>query len=204
MIDTNKSTVIDLISTVDGIDAAVKLFDEHVDGVDGDRVSRPGDGQKGPRKFFTEESIEMWLGVYDDAQLVAAVHAAPEWGYIDDVLPRIRAGEESADWLRSFCKECVQIHEIGVAPTVRGRGLGRLLLETVERKSLAHGVHFLNGFVDNRNGSAKFYARCDYIVGPLNEPLPPAVLNGMRIHHPDGLHGNWFFKPLGDVRPGRA
>ena len=81
-------------------------------------------------------------------------------------------------------------------PRVQRLGLGRELIGHVERDAKAGGAVFLNGFVADENGSAEFYGRCGYAVGPENVALPPVVLNGLPTVHPAYLRGRWFFKRL--------
>lgn len=83
-----------------------------------------------------------------------------------------------------------------VVPEHRGSGVGSELLEAAAYDALSDGARYLDGFVDDRNGSAEFYRRAGAIVMEHNNGLPgrpPA--NVIQAHDPQ-YSGHWFYIDL--------
>lgn len=79
-----------------------------------------------------------------------------------------------------------------VVPQARRYGVGAKLI----REATALVVHgrgrYLDGFVDERNGSADFYRAVGAQVGVRNEGLPERQPTRVSLAHP-GNNGHWFY-----------
>ncbi len=80
-----------------------------------------------------------------------------------------------------------------VAPELRGQGIGTQLIEQATLDVARHQGRYLDGFVDKRNGSARFYARAGATVGGRNRGLPARRPTNTELWHPEGVDGNWFY-----------
>lgn len=84
-----------------------------------------------------------------------------------------------------------------VADAYRGDGLGTYLLcELAAGHALERGVRYLDGFVDDRNGSADFYRKAGLTVMAHNTGLPSRRPSLTALEHHQELDGHWFYLDL--------
>jgi len=80
-----------------------------------------------------------------------------------------------------------------VHSSARGQGIGTLLLHEASYQVASHQGRYLDGFVDQRNGSARFYARAGATMSGRNRGLPARPPSNVELQHPGGHDGNWFY-----------
>ncbi|MTG90927.1 GNAT family N-acetyltransferase [Cellulosimicrobium sp. BIT-GX5] len=79
----------------------------------------------------------------------------------------------------------------------RGAGLGtQLLREEAAMCALVTGARYIEGFVDDRNGSADFYRRAGLTVLPHNTGLPARRPTNTPLTHESSVDGHWFYLDL--------
>ncbi|KFD43959.1 hypothetical protein IU11_06525 [Cellulosimicrobium sp. MM] len=79
----------------------------------------------------------------------------------------------------------------------RGMGVGTgLLREFAAMHALEVGARYLDGFVDDRNGSADFYRRAGLTVMPHNTGLPARRPTNSPLLHVKQVNGHWFYLDL--------
>lgn len=89
-----------------------------------------------------------------------------------------------------------------VRDAARSRGRGGTLSEGADGLVVRSGGRYLDGFVDDRNGSDGFYMRAGAAVGPHDVGLPARHPTYVVGDHPPGLHGRWFH--IDCVEPARG
>lgn len=83
-----------------------------------------------------------------------------------------------------------------VVPEHRGHGVGAELLQAAAYEAVSDGARYLDGFVDDRNGSADFYRRAAAIVMGHNSGLPGRAPANVTQAHDPGYNGHWFYIDL--------
>ncbi|MGP5292459.1 GNAT family N-acetyltransferase [Brachybacterium tyrofermentans] len=79
-----------------------------------------------------------------------------------------------------------------VVPDERGRSIGSALLDVASLAVVGDGGRYLEGFVDDQDGSVDFYRRAGAYVGAHNESLPPRPPVNLKTMHYPGKDGHWF------------
>lgn len=79
-----------------------------------------------------------------------------------------------------------------VVPNFRGRGIASALLDVASLAVVRDQGRYLEGFVDDHDGSADFYRRFGAYVGAHNGPLPPRPPVNLKTMHYPGKDGHWF------------
>lgn len=80
-----------------------------------------------------------------------------------------------------------------VVPDARYNGLANTLLDSASLAVVQDQGRYVEGFVDDRDGSVGFYRRAGAYVGGHNEPLPPRPPINLKTTHYPGKNGNWFW-----------
>ena len=137
---------------------------------------------------MTSPAVELYLCTRDDHELlhtlVAAYHAEDHVPHDARALARVLGplidGTAGAIWLIREEQEVLGyvalcfgysiefggrdafIDEIYVAPSHRGRGIGRMALERLDAHAVALGVRALHLEVDHRNPAARLYERVGF------------------------------------------
>lgn len=75
----------------------------------------------------------------------------------------------------------------------RGEGLGRELLDWAAHHTLNQQARFLDGFVDDRTGSAGFYRKYGAVIVDHNQGLPARSPANVPLEHVKGVDGHWFY-----------
>lgn len=105
-------------------------------------------------------------------------------------------GEQLLEQDRENARHVAALHRIlaslFVMPDERGRGIGSALLDAASLAVVRDQGRYLEGFVDDRDGSADFYRRAGASVTPHNEPLPPRPPVNLKTTHYPGKDGHWF------------
>lgn len=98
---------------------------------------------------------------------------------------------------RSLAQMHRTLSALFVDEAYRGSGLGtHLLRELAARQALAAGARYLDGFVDDRNGSVEFYRRAGATVMAHNTGLPPRPPSNTHLQHVTYVNGHWFYLDL--------
>ena len=79
-----------------------------------------------------------------------------------------------------------------VVPNFRGKGIASALLDVASLAVVRDRGRYLEGFVDDHDGSADFYRRAGAAVTSHNEPLPPRPPVNLKTTHYPGKNGHWF------------
>lgn len=105
-------------------------------------------------------------------------------------------GEQLLEQDKENARHVAALHRIlaslFVMPGERGRGIGSALLDAASLAVVRDQGRYLEGFVDDRDGSADFYRRAGASVTPHNEPLPPRPPVNLKTTHYPGKDGHWF------------
>lgn len=79
-----------------------------------------------------------------------------------------------------------------VLPDYRGRGIGEALWSEAAYQALRASARYLDGFVDDRNGSVGFYRRVASTVTSHNQGFPARPPAQIEQYHWPELNGHWF------------
>ena len=105
-------------------------------------------------------------------------------------------GEQLLQQDRENARHVAALHRVlaslFVVPDERGRGIGSELLDAASLAVVRDQGRYLEGFVDDRDGSADFYRRAGATVTSHNEPLPPRPPVNLKTTHYPGKDGHWF------------
>ncbi|MEV0869463.1 GNAT family N-acetyltransferase [Brachybacterium paraconglomeratum] len=105
-------------------------------------------------------------------------------------------GEKLLEQDRENARHVAALHRIlaslFVVPGERGRGIGSELLDAASLAVVRDQGRYLEGFVDDRDGSSDFYRRAGASVTSHNEPLPPRPPVNLKTTHYPGKDGHWF------------
>lgn len=120
-----------------------------------------------------------WLGVRDnDGALVAATHAAPNFGQAVQMLdaPPPPAGP-TAGWLVRYVNTIASFEELATLPGYRRTGLGRALLRATSRSLRARGCTAGSGAATSP-AAIQLVKSAGFTVGGHRQPVPPAFAGG--------------------------
>lgn len=143
------------------------------------------DPTEAPDASITYAAVEPTGGLYG-----AAIVEVPHYAELQKTNP------ENAKSLAEFHRTLAALF---VAPTMRRSGLGSQLMSIVTETTLRQGARWVEGFVDDRNGSADFYRTNATRVQAHNTGLPARWPAQTRMTHPPGLHGHWFHYDLWEL-----
>lgn len=127
----------------------------------------------------------IWIGAWEDNQLVGIIHATSHMGQTVRLASRLQSGDldiENLPWLGQFVRECSLIEEIAVLASHRGLGLGSQLLEEAHRLLLAdpeRSAHSISAYATSGR-AAEFFRSNGYHIGKPRTPLPPEYAAGLR------------------------
>lgn len=105
-------------------------------------------------------------------------------------------GEDLTSQDREVARNVAALHRVlgslFVVPDARGNGIGGALLDAASLTVVQDQGRYVEGFVDDRDGSVGFYRRAGAYVGSHNEPLPPRPPIHLKTTHYPGKNGHWF------------
>ncbi|WP_104056324.1 MULTISPECIES: N-acetyltransferase [unclassified Arthrobacter] len=134
----------------------------------------------------------IWRVAYDENGTLA--------GVINSSMPFSMAFELGtsgyAVYAKGFLKERRVISGLAVREEMRGRGVGKLLLQANEAAAKQQKASLIVGFMDDRNGSPQVYKSAGYVIVPHNQPLPNVGKFGLNEAHAAYLNGHWFYKKI--------
>lgn len=105
----------------------------------------------------------------------------------EDVLDR------DPERVRTIAKSHTVLSAIFVSADERGRGFGEILFKETIRDVRSRGGIYLDGFADDRTGSADFYHHLGAVVLERNTNLPPRPPSNAIFAHDPRMHGRWFY-----------
>lgn len=94
---------------------------------------------------------------------------------------------------RTIAKAHTVLSAIFVNADERRQGLGELLLREAIRDVRSRGGIYLDGFADDRTGSADFYRHVGAVVLEHNTNLPQRSPSNAIFAHDPRLNGHWFY-----------
>lgn len=140
------------------------------------------DPAEAPAASVTYAAVEPDGGLYG-----AAIVEVPHYAELQETNP------ENAKLLAEYHRTLAALF---VAPAMRRSGLGSQLMSVVTEMALREGARWVDGFVDDRNGSVDFYRANATHVQPRNTGLQARWPAQTGMVHPPKLDGHWFHYDL--------
>lgn len=175
----------------------------HMPGLSADAIS---DDTHSPVVFAVREALsdadqtapyDHWLTIHYGGELVAVLHAAPNWQEAHEVLrQRFYRPLHGPRWVARYLLRCWKVDEIAVSPRHRGRGYAGALLSHLEADAAAAGVRVLTAMVDQT--SLRAFQAAGWLLLPPGTPVPAVYANGLETVWDPSCDGRaWVVREVG-------
>ncbi|MFE3770817.1 GNAT family N-acetyltransferase [Streptomyces sp. NPDC059122] len=144
-----------------------------------------------PHGVAARVRLGAWVAEASRRDVAGVVVTCPPWSWISTI-----AGL-SNDHRRRIAQRVVEASAVAVAEAVRGRRLGRHLLQRAARDSRQQGYRIMLGTLLRENEAlAGYYADVGFLALPPGEPLYLLDPLGMVLCRPGSARVRWLWMPL--------